>query len=131
MTEVHEQAELVAGRVQIIEDLSAMFVGQRRNGFEFDDDFAKTNEIGLISLSQRSTAVTQGQLRLRNGRNLQVFELDFHALLINRLKESAALVLVNREASSNDRVAFRFEQKIVDFVFHFACLACLAGASRW
>ncbi len=59
MTEVHEEAEIAASCTEIVQELRAMFIGHGRNGFDFDDDFAVTNEIGRECLNKRTAAILQ------------------------------------------------------------------------
>src|SRR4051812_44457831 len=85
MPEVQEQAEMEASSVQIIQELGAMFVDERRGGFKFDNDFAVTNKVRLVGLQQSSTTIDQRQCRLRNGWYALMLELDLQTFLINRL----------------------------------------------
>ena len=47
MAEIHKEGEAMAGSFQIIMDLRAMFIAQRGDGFEFDDQLPEADEIRL------------------------------------------------------------------------------------
>src|SRR5881396_1815730 len=47
VTEVHQQSKLMAGCTEIVQDLGAMFIRQRGDGLDFNDDFIVTDKIGL------------------------------------------------------------------------------------
>mgnify|MGYP003702697595 CR=1 FL=1 len=55
--EVHQQAKLLTGRLQVVDHLSAVFVGQLLDRPNFEDDLSETQEVRLILLlaSKRTT----------------------------------------------------------------------------
>src|SRR5438876_4297599 len=54
---IHEKTKFKSGCVQIVQELCAMLVGQRGNGFEFDDNFLEADVIWLVSVGNRRTAL--------------------------------------------------------------------------
>jgi hypothetical protein len=55
--EVHQQAQLLTGRLQVVDHLSAVFVGQLLDSLDFQDDLSETNKVRFILLLQPPTLV--------------------------------------------------------------------------
>ena len=108
MTEVHEQAEVAASCTEIVQELRAMFIGHGRNGFDFDNDFAVTNEIGRECLNKRTAAILEGLRWFREKGNVLQLKFDFQAFVIDRFEKTASLLFVNGKARADDGVAFVF-----------------------
>src|SRR6266568_1775143 len=59
MAEVDEQAQLAVCGTKIIQKLRPMFINQRRNSFDLENDFLVADEIRIEPLNERATAVLQ------------------------------------------------------------------------
>lgn len=57
VTEVDEEAEFKAGCFEVVVELGAVLVCEFGDGFEFDDDFAETDEVGLVGLFEGNVFV--------------------------------------------------------------------------
>jgi hypothetical protein len=57
--EVHQQAQLLTGRLQVVAHLSAVFVGQLLDSLDFQDDLCETYEVGFIPLASASDPCTR------------------------------------------------------------------------
>ena len=101
-----------------------MFVHERRGSFQLENNFAVANEIGLIRLQERASAIAQGQDWLRDGWDALMLELDLQTFLINWFEKPAALLVIYLEASANDRVTFFF---VNDFRHQFAWIRVIRG----
>jgi hypothetical protein len=91
MSEVDEQPEAEAGRLQIVEDLCAVFVGQFPHRLQLNDDPLETYEIRLAHLLECPAFVRERQFGLSDERNALQLELDRQALLVRGFEESAPL----------------------------------------
>src|SRR5438552_18872930 len=108
-----------------------MLIGQRRDGFQFNDNFLEANIICFVSLPQYSTTIAEGERRLSDCRNPLVFKLDAEALLINRFRKPAALLVIYLEASANDRVTFFFVHVFLhQFAWILPLLALCSNTTR-
>ena len=65
MSEVDKQSEFQSSGFEIVVNLSPVFVRQRRNGFNFDDDQIVAKEIRLKLLIELPLFIYKAQLALR------------------------------------------------------------------
>lgn len=56
---IGDDTKAIAGRFQIIVNLSAVLVGEFFNGFEFKNDFAKADQVGHIGCLQLMLFIVQ------------------------------------------------------------------------
>ena len=89
-----------------------MHIGEVFDGFQLNKDLTVTNQIWDVGLLQTLTVVKERQLFLRFEGNRSGAQLDFHALLINRLHESMVLLAVHLESCTHDMANFVFERNI-------------------
>ena len=81
--EVHQQAKLLTGRLQVVDHLSSVFIGQPLDRLDFQDDFAETQKIGFVLLLQRPTLVLQSKSRLLLERDLLLGQFSRQTFLIH------------------------------------------------
>src|ERR1035441_8742527 len=108
MTKIDKESDFMPGSVEVVDDLGAMFVGQHGNGLEFHDDFLEADEVGFVGLAKETALVLQAQRFLGGKRDALQAKFNLHALLIHGFQKTAALLLVNFEASADDAVRFVF-----------------------
>ena len=118
VSEIHQDAKLKTGCVQIIQELPAMLIGQSRDSFQFHDNFLEANVVRFVSLLQYSTTIAENERWSSNRRNPLVFKFDRQALLIDGFKKAAALLVVYLEAGANNGIAFF----LVNDFRHFICV---------
>jgi hypothetical protein len=121
VTEIHQDPEAELGGIQVIQNLSAVFVREMRNRFQFDDDFIETDEIRDESLLQRRAFVIEPQDALRVERDTLKPELQRQALMKDRLQKTTAFLLIHLKTCADDAVTFfRVDQISHRFLFvHF------------
>src|SRR5438093_8832326 len=95
----------MARGLQIVVKLGAVLIGQLFDRFDFQNDFVKANEVGLVRMLEKVALIAELQGSLGAKRNILQPQFNFEALLINRLYEAAALLLVQLETRAHDRVA--------------------------
>jgi hypothetical protein len=98
MAEVHEQPQLATGCAEIVEKLRSMLIYQLGDCFDFNDDLVVANEIRTECLDQCAAAILQRLRWFRQKWNSLEFQLDFKALMINRLEKPASLISINGKA---------------------------------
>jgi hypothetical protein len=108
MPEIDKKSDLVPGGVEVVDDLGAVFVGQHGHSLEFQDDILEADEVGFVGLAKRTAFLFQAQRFLGDEGDAFQAKFNLHALLIYCLQKTAALLLVNLEASANDAVRFVF-----------------------
>lgn len=124
MTEINEKAEFKAGRLQVIHHLSTMFIGQFRNGLDFNNYLPETNEVRLVDMDKFLFTVKEIELLLFSKRNALMPQLNRKTFLIDRLNETKAFILVDLEARSHYRVTFIFENKFCHNLAIFVSFGC-------
>src|SRR5437773_5513538 len=98
MAKVDQETQFAAGCTEMVKELSSMLAYQFGDCFDFKDDLIVANEVRTEGLNQSASAILQCLRRLRLKRNLLKFQLNFQALVINRLVETAAFVLIDFKA---------------------------------
>jgi len=66
MSEVYQQPQFQARRLEVILHLRTVFIRKIRHCFQFKNDFVKANEIRLISCAERAALVFQCERFLRH-----------------------------------------------------------------
>ena len=61
VSKIYEKTKLKSGCVQVVQELRAMLIGQRRDGFQFNDNFLEANIICFVSLLQYPTTIAEGE----------------------------------------------------------------------
>ena len=102
-----------------------MLVSDFAGGLEFNDYLVVADKVGEIFLVENSTSIFQRQSGLRDCGNPAMLEFNSETFLVNRFVEPAAFILVNFEASTNDRVALILEDQVGNGII-WRYLACLA-----
>jgi hypothetical protein len=97
MTEVHEQTKFTAGCVEIVQELRAVLIDQRRNSFDFDNDFAVTNEIGRECLNKRTVADIAGSAVVSRKKECFAIQIRFPGTRGAPVRESRSLYLYRRQ----------------------------------
>ena len=95
---------------EIIVNLCATRFGYVVDGFEFHDNLAKANQVGLVLGTELPSFVGEFEFGLGHKQDSLHLKLDLQTFLIDRFKKPAALLLVNLEARPDDGVAFLFEK---------------------
>lgn len=131
MPEIHEQAEPVAGGVEIIEHLGTMLIRQRRHRLDLQDDLLETDEIRLKSLTKRPAFVAQWQMRLRRKRNALQTQFNFQTLLIDGLSEAATFLVINLKARPHDPEALVFIDDVAHRVFRIRAIRVIRGLASF
>jgi hypothetical protein len=121
MPGVHEEGQFAAGRAEIVQDLCAVVIAQRRRSFDFQDDFVIADQIRGKCLNECTPAILQRLRWFREKWNALGFELNFQTFVIYRFEKTAALIFVDSKACTDDCVAFLFVNQSRDFFFscHF------------
>ena len=110
MAKINEETELEVAGLQVVQDLSAMLIRQLADSL--DNDFLVADKIGKVFLVEDSTSILEGQSWQGDRWNMRMPEFNVEAFLINRLVESAALIFVHFEASTDNGVAFVLENEV-------------------
>ena len=133
MPEIHEQAESVAGGVEIIEHLGTMLIRQRRHRLDLQDDLLEADEIRLESLTKRPAFVAQWQMRLRRERNALQTQLNFQTLLIDGLSEAATFLVIDLKARPLDPEALVFieVEDVTHSVFMIRVICAIRGLTSF
>ena len=128
--EVDQQAQLKAGRLEVIVDLRPVFISQFLQRFEFHDDALVADEVWFVGLRQSLSLVLQNQILLRNKWDSLFGKFAFQALLINRFQKPAPHLTVNLKNSSANPKAFFLKFKVSHFrVFRGECIAMIQAAN--
>src|SRR4030095_7818234 len=96
-----------------------VFIDQRGDGFDFENDFVVAYEIGREGLNEGSTAILQGLRRFGEKRDSLQIEFNLQALVINRFEKAAAFVLIDAKARAENSIAFIFPDQRC-----FLCYSC-------
>ena len=127
MAKVDEQAKAMPCGVEIIDDLGAVLVRQRRDGFQLDQNLVKAHHVGHIALLKRLPLVRQRNGHLRAKRDVLKSQLQFQAFLIHALQKPTAFLFVNLEARSDDALRLVFVNEFAHESAPFVCLVCFVG----
>src|SRR5438067_1040402 len=103
-----------------------MLVDQRGDGFDFNHDFAVTNEIRRESLNKRAPAILQGLRRFRVKRNPLQVEFNFQALVIYWFEKASSFVLVHGKTRADNGIAFVLPNQLR--LFSRSCHSCFSWA---
>src|SRR5512140_2808271 len=104
MPEVHQQGQFAARGTEIVQDLCAVFINQRRHRLDLNDDFVIAKEIRRERLEKRTPAMLQSLQWFREKWNALGFELNFQTFVIYRFEKTAALIFVDSKAGADDGV---------------------------
>jgi hypothetical protein len=117
MAKVNQQTQFAPGCAEIVEKLGAMLIYQLRDGFDLDNNLFAADEIRVERLNQSASAILQCVRWFRSEWNSLKLKFDFQALVIDRLVETATLILVNSKTHPDDRVAFVLVNQLCFFFF--------------
>ena len=102
MAEIDEQADAMAGGLEIIVNLRAMLIGEFAQRLQLHDHLVEADEVGLELAAELAALVFEFEPWLLDKQNALQCELQLQALLIHRLDKAAALLLVNLEARTTN-----------------------------
>lgn len=122
VAEVDQEPELLASRLQLVDHLRTVFVGQFLDRLDLEDDLAEAQEIRLVLLFQRLSLVLESKPRLPIEGDLLLPKLKRQAFLVHRLQEAIAFLFVHLETGANDPIALIFADD--PFCCHF-CAFCV------
>ena len=95
-----------------------MFIDQRGDGFDFENDFIVTYEIRREGLNEGSTAILQGLRRFGEKRNSLQIEFNLQTLVIDRFEKATAFLLIDGKTRTDNGIAFFFpDQTVLSLLF--------------
>jgi len=89
---------------QIVDHLRTVLARKFFHGFEFHDDLVITQKIRRVSVPQNLASILKLDISLCVEGNPLIAQLDLDAILINRLREAMAFVVVNRHACPDEAI---------------------------
>ena len=100
-----------------------MFIDQRRDSFNLENNFIVTYEIRREGLNEGSTAILQGLRRFGEKRNSLQIEFNLQTLVINRFEKATAFLLIDSKTGADNGIAFFFpnQRSFLCYSCHFAC----------
>src|ERR1051325_4607418 len=104
--EVDQVAQRLFRDAQVVDELGLVLREQLADGFEFDDDAFKDEQIGDVTLFEFTALVEAGQFLFGAEGDGAKFQLDFHALLVDVLGQAETAIVVNLEGRAKQTVAF-------------------------
>jgi hypothetical protein len=116
--QVDQQPDAQTGRLQVIEDLSAMLRCEFANGLQLHDDTTEADEVWRVGLSELSTFVFQSKRGLGDKRDAPRPEFQVQSFLIDGLEKArahGAIDFENRTLDAKD--ILRMQQAFVWFVW--------------
>jgi hypothetical protein len=109
LTKIDEQTDFEAGRLEVVVNLSAEHVVQVTDCLNLQDDGTETNEVGDELQVERLPLLGQRQRNLGFKRDASRRQFNQQTLVVDGLDESAAHLVVNLKARSEDFVGFLLE----------------------
>jgi len=110
VAKVDQQSNLGAGCGQVVEHLRTVFVGQGGDRLNLHNHLIEAEKVGDEALCQRVPLVGQGKLFLSIEPNVLHPQFDLKAFLVNRLRETASLLVVDLKAGTDQAVGLLLQR---------------------
>ena len=111
VAEVDEEADLMSGCFEVVDELGFFGAGEVFGGFEFDDDGVVAEEVDSVFFGEGVAAVVDGEFLLGGEGDVVLGEFAFECFLVDGFEESGAQGVVDGEGGVNDGVYFVCEGK--------------------
>ena len=111
-SEVNQDTQVELARIEIVEDLRTMRVGQGFNGFDLNNDLIEAKEVRSEILIDPRPFVDQCQSWLCDEGNTPARKFDLQTRLIDRFRKSTSHLIVDLEARTRDGKGLILEENI-------------------